>query len=113
MAAMASSSLLNTRAGLREQHLLGDGAALDDRAVRREVAAQDHQAAGLGIRLVERADDLVVVVLLRLISLAQRHAGDGQRIFVEQAAPLELAEHAHHAARQMQVDDVGDGRPAR
>ena len=43
----------------------------------REVSAQDHQTAGRGIRIVERTDDVRVVVLRQRNLLAQRHAGCG------------------------------------
>ena len=59
---------------------------LDDAAVGREVAAQDRQAAGGLDRVVERAHDALALGLVGLAGvLADRAAGDRDRVLVQQA----------------------------
>ena len=63
---------------------------LDDAALGREVAAQDREAAGRLDRVVERADDLLARGLVGLGGvLADRLAGDGGRVLVQQAGLLQ------------------------
>ena len=63
-------------------------ARLDDRAARREVAAQ-HGDAGLGLeRRVERLDDVGVEVLRVGDVLADRLAVGGDRVEVEQVRAI-------------------------
>ena len=84
-AANASSSDSNTRAGPRCSTRLVAG-DLHDAALGREVAAQDREAAVRLERVVERADDLLALGLLgRRGLLADRPAGDGHRVAVQQA----------------------------
>ena len=88
-AAKHSSSDSKTRAGpgVGQALVAGD---LDHAALGGEVAAQDHQAAGLLQRIVERADDLLALGLGRRVGLlADRAAGDGDRVAVQQPGLVE------------------------
>ena len=77
---------------------------LHDAAVGGEVAAQDREAAGGLDRVVERADDLLALGLLRLGGvLADRAAGDGHRVLVEAAELLQALDDDGHAAGLVQV----------
>ena len=92
---------------------------LDDAAVRREVAAEDGQAAGRLQRLVDRDHHRLLRRLHRLVGdLAQRPAVDVRRPDVHEVAPGQLAGHQRNAARVEHVDgdeaaarlEVGDDR---
>ena len=81
------------------EQLLVRRRALEDRALGREIAEQRHQAALRFKRLVARRDDGAVdiaVVALGGEPLAERAAGDGQAIEMQQR--LELAQQRAHAA---------------
>src|SRR4051812_4870180 len=63
---------------------------LDDTALRREVAAQDHETAGGLERIVKRTDDLLRRRLLSRVGLlADRPARHGDRLGVEQTRLVE------------------------
>src|SRR5690606_19636882 len=72
---------------------------LDHASFRGEVAAQDRDAARLLERILARADDRLAARLLRLLRLlADRLAGDGDRVLVEKTELHELArDHGHTA----------------
>ena len=86
---------------------------LHDAALGRDVAAQDREPAGRLDRVVERADDLLAVGLLRLGGvLADRLAGDGRRVRVQQPGLDAGAARARRdAAGGVQVG--GEEAPAR
>ena len=88
-------------------HFRRNGAALDDTAVRRNVAPQDLQTTGLAVRIVDRADGLVVENLRALDVLPQGLAGDGGHIQVQQALLGQLGLHSRDAARLVQVGHMG------
>ena len=97
-AAIAASSPSNTRAGPAVVAALVAG-ELDDAALGREVAAQDRQAAGRLDRVVERSDDVLALGLGGVAGvLADRLAGDGDRVLVEQPGLVQALE--HDAARR-------------
>ena len=94
---------------------------LHDAAVRREVAAQDRQAAGRLERALDRDDDLLPRRLDdRGRDLAERAAVDGRRVAVHEPRLQQLARDERDAAGGVQVGgdeaaarlDVGDDRRA-
>ena len=74
-------------------HLGGDGAALDDAAVGGDVAPEDLQAAGRGIRILDGTDGLVVQDMSTLDVLTEGLTGDGGDIEVQQALLGQLSLH--------------------
>jgi hypothetical protein len=88
-AAIASSSDSNTRAGPRLVAALVPG-ELDHAALGREVAAQDRQAAGRLDRIASgRITSWPGVSTVPRGDLADRLAGHGRRVLVQQAGLLE------------------------
>ena len=103
MAADAASSLSNTRAGTRK--LLDVVAGyFDDRPVRREVAFEDHQAAGRLDRVRERPHDLLPGCLDRVARVvADGPAGHGDGVSLEQAGVGQALHDERDAACTVQV----------
>ena len=97
----------DARGAAVDLHFGRNGAALDDTAVRRNVAPQNLQTAGLTVRVVDGADRLVVENLRTADVLSQRFAGDGGNIEVEQVLLRQLSLHRRDAARLIQVGHVG------
>ena len=87
-------------------HFRRDSAALDDAAVLRDVAPQDRDAAGLGVRIFERTNDLGVAINHALQVLADRLAGAGDEREVEEAALRQLLHDGRNAARCVQLLDM-------
>ena len=83
---------------LVDHHLLRDGAALDDAAVRREVAAQHGDAAVGRVRSFDRADDLGIEILHALKVFGDGFACDGQKIRVEKPLLRQLLHDGPDAA---------------
>ena len=88
-------------------HLRGHGAALDHTAVRGNVAPQDLQTAVLRVGVVDGTDGLVVQDVCALDVLAQRLAGNGGHIQIQQALLGQLCLHGGDAACGVQVRHVG------
>ena len=77
---------------------------LDDAAVGREVAAQDREAAVGRERVGERPHDGLALGLLGGVGLlADRLAGDGDRVAVEQPGLVQARGHERHAAGAPEV----------
>ena len=87
-------------------HLRGNGAALDYAAVRCDVAPQDLQTAGGGVGVLDGADGLIVQDAGTLDVLAQRFAGDGGNIQIQQALLGQLGLHGGDAACGVEVGHV-------
>src|SRR5699024_9117099 len=83
------------------------GAALDHAAVGGNVAPQDLQAAGLAVRVVDGADGLLVEDVRPRNVLAQRLAGDGGNIQVQQSLLGQLCLNGRDAAGGIQVGHMG------
>ena len=90
-----------------DHHLRRDGALLDHAAVRREVALEDGDAAGLAVGPVDRTDDLFVQVFSALQVFFHRFAGAGHHGSVEQVFLRQLLHHRVDAAGQVEVFHKG------
>ena len=89
------------------EHGRGHARGLDHGAVRGEVAAQDGQPAGLGVGVRQRVNHLGVLDLGVGDVLAQRLAGHGGAVEVQQVRDLaDLFEDRTDAARRVHVLDV-------
>ena len=87
-------------------HFRCNSAALDDAAVLCDVAPQDRDSAGLGVRIFERTNDLGVAVDHALQVLADRPAGAGDEREVEEVALGELLHDGRNAARHVKLLDM-------
>ena len=87
-------------------HLRCDRRTLDHAAVLRDIAPQHGDAAGLGVRVLERTHDLGVLVDYALEVLADRLAGRGDERQVEQVALGQFLHDGRDAARHVQLLDV-------
>ena len=88
-------------------HLRGDSAALDNAAVRGNVAPQDLQTAGLRVGVLDGTDGLFVQDMGTLDILAKGLAGDGGHVQVQQALLGQLRLYCRDAARCVQIRHVG------
>ena len=108
MPSQASSWLFEDhgRAGVFE-HRGRNARGFDDAAVGGEVAVQDRQAAGLAVGLFERMDALRILDFRRLDALAERYAGNGHAVEVQQARNLaDFIEDGADAAGGVDIFDM-------
>ena len=80
------------------QHFGGDGRPFDDAGVGGEVAAEDGNAAGLGVGVVGRANDLGVEIHGVLDVLGDGMPGDGHQVGMEEAQVGDLLHDSVDAA---------------
>ena len=90
-----------------DHHLLGHGGLLDHAALRGQGALEDGDAAVGGVGVVNGPDELRIQVLHALQVLGHRLAGDGHDGGVQQVLLGQLLHDGVHAARPVQVLDVG------
>ena len=94
-------------------HLRRHGTALYNTAIAGDITKQERQAAGGGIGLVQRADDLGIAVVRVGDIFPHGIAGDGRQLRVQQPRVRQLLHDGRHAAglvqflRRCQMAQVG------
>lgn len=96
----------HTRRALVDHHFRCDCRTLDNTAVLCDVAPQNSDAAGLGVRILERTNDLGVLVDNALEVLADRLAGAGDERQVEEIALGQLLHDGRNAACHVKLLNV-------
>ena len=93
-----------------DHHLGGYGGLLHHAAVGGQVALEHRDAAGLGVGVVDGADDVGIAVDHTLQILGHRLAGAGHQAGVQQAGLCQLGHNGVHAAGPLQVLHIGISR---
>ena len=101
----------NTRGAFVPEHFRRNGGFLDNTGVRRKIALENRDAAGLHIRIVNRTDNFGIPVDAAADVFTDILSGDRRKIQMQQSLLRKLRHNRIDAARFVQIFHVG--RPCR
>ena len=88
------------------KHAFLDRRLLYHGAIRRKIAKQDRQAAGLRIGIIQRTDNIVIQNLYPLQVLGERLSCGCHNSRIQVAALVKLGHNGHYAAGAVKVFDM-------